>query len=240
MRADVVKRDILRLYRNDMHKYGSSYALKIDDIFEEMPSQLQRHERAFKLSDIDEKARMRSYENAFLWLKDAMIANIAYNATEPTVGLKMNLERTTLKCYMADTGLLVSHAFDADVISSNEIYRKLLLGKMELNLGMVTENIVAQMLTASGHSLYFYSNSTQKDCASRMEIDFLIAKDKLTNRHNISPLEVKSGKNYTLTSLKKFMVKYSEQLHTPYVIHDGDFKVQDNTIYLPLYMTPLL
>ena len=73
-----------------------------------------------------------------------------------------------------------------------------------------------------------------------MEIDFLIAKSKISSRHNISPIEVKSGKNYTLTSMKKFRNKYAEQTDTPYVLHTGDLKEADGIIYLPLYMTPLL
>lgn len=169
-----------------------------------------------------------------------MIANICYNSTAPNIGLKLNMDRMTLKCYMADTGLLISHAFDENGIVSEEIYKKLLFDKLEVNQGMIAENIVAQMLTASGHKLYFYSNSSREDAASRMEIDFLIAKSKSSSRHNISPIEVKSGKNYTLTSLRKFREKYREQLHIPYVLHTGDRKEEDGITFLPLYMTPLL
>ena len=102
------------------------------------------------------------------------------------------------------------------------------------------ENMVAQMLVASGHKLYFYSNPSREDTSSRMEIDFLIAKSKISSRHNISPIEVKSGKNYTLSSLNKFIGKYKEQLHTPYVLHTGDFKEEEGIVYLPIYMTSLL
>ena len=174
------------------------------------------------------------------WLSDAMIVNHCYNATEPTFGLNLNRDRTLLKCYMGDTGLLISHAFDENGIVTGEVYKKLLLDKLEVNMGMVMENMVAQMLTASGHKLYFYSNSSRSDASSRMEIDFLIAKSQISNRHNISPIEVKSSKNYTLSSLKKFKAKYAEQLHTPYVLHTGDFKEEDGITFLPLYMTPLL
>lgn len=73
-----------------------------------------------------------------------------------------------------------------------------------------------------------------------MEIDFLIAKDKISNRHNISPIEVKSSTRYTLTSLRKFVNKYKEQTYIPYVIHPNDFKEEDGIVYLPLYMTPML
>ena len=169
-----------------------------------------------------------------------MIVNICYNSTAPTAGLKMNSDRMTLKCYMADTGLLISHAFDENTIVSEEVYKKLLLGKLEFNEGMIVENIVAQMLVASEHRLYFYSNPSRDDASERMEIDFLIAKQKITNRHNISPLEVKSGKSYALTSLQKFRQKFAQQLHTPYVLHSGDIMVKDGVTCLPLYMTPLL
>jgi len=101
------------------------------------------------------------------------------------------MDRLTLKCYMADTGLLISHVFDERGIVTEEIYKKLLFDKLEVNKGMVIENIVAQMLVAAGHKLYFYSNLSRIDSSSRMEIDFLIAKDKISSRHNISPIEVK-------------------------------------------------
>lgn len=127
----------------------------------------------------------------------------------PNIGLKLNMDRLTLKCYMADTGMII-------------------------------ENMVAQMLTARGHKLYFYSNPSRDDVTERMEIDFLIAKSKISNRHNISPIEVKSSKNYTLTSLKKCIAKYGAQLNTPYVLHTRDYKEEDGIQYLPLYITPLL
>ena len=105
---------------------------------------------------------------------------------------------------------------------------------------MIIENIVAQMLTANGHKLYFYSNTSRTDADSRMEIDFLIAKSKISNRHNISPIEVKSSKNYTLTSLRKFRKKYAEETNISYVLHPNDVKEEDGILFLPLYMAPLL
>lgn len=216
-RVDRVKRNILELYRADIIKHAQGYEMKVEQIFDDIPSQLQKHEKKFKLSSLKKEARFRDYEEAIFWLSDAMITNIAYNSTAPVLGLKLNMERMTLKCYMADTGLLISHAFDENGIVSEEIYKKLLFDKLEFNKGMIVENVVAQMLTASGHKLYFYSNSSRNDASSRMEIDFLVAKSKITNRHNISPIEVKSSKNYTLTSLKKFCSQFKEQLYIPYV-----------------------
>ena len=144
------------------------------------------------------------------------------------------------KSHIGDTSLLISHAFDEHSMVSEEIYRKLLSGALEFNEGMIIENIVAQMLKAAGHKLYFYSNSDRENSENRMEIDFLIAKSKITNRHNISPLEVKSGKNYTFTSLKKFCNKYDQQLYKPYLLHSGDIMQKDEFTCLPLYMTHLL
>ena len=239
-KVDKLKRRILDLYRSDISKYAKGYDTKVKSIFEEIPSQLQKHEKKFRLSALKEGARARDYETAFFWLDDAMIINSCYNTTEPNVGLNLNKDNNTMKCYMADTGLLISHAFDANEIVSEDLYRKILLDKLEMNSGMIVENIVAQMLRTAGHKLFFYSNASMTDKDSRMEIDFLIAKSKITTRHNISPIEVKSSARYTLTSLRKCIAKYGSYLSTAYVIHPADLKEEDNIIYLPLYMCPLL
>ena len=238
--VDIIKRNILTLYREDIMKHSDGNELEIEAIFDEIPAQLSKHEKKFKLSDIKPSARMREYKQPFYWLDDAMIVNTCYNSSEPNIGLKMNMERKTLKCYMADTGLLISHAFDENGIVSEEIYKKLLFDKLSVNSGMLMENIVAQMLTAAGHKLYFFSKSSREKAEDRMEIDFLIAKSKITNKHNISPIEVKSGDRYTLSSIKKFMNKYKEQTNIPYILHTKDLKEENGIVYLPLYMTMLL
>ena len=239
-KVDKLKRRILELYRSDISKYAKGYDTKVKSIFEKIPSQLQKHEKKFRLSALKEGARARDYETAFFWLDDAMIINSCYNTTEPNVGLNLNKDTNTMKCYMADTGLLISHAFDTNEIVSEDLYRKILLDKLEMNSGMIVENIVAQMLRTTGHKLFFYSNSSMTDKDSRMEIDFLIAKSKIITRHNISPIEVKSSARYTLTSLRKCIAKYGSYLSTAYVIHPADLKEEDNIVYLPLYMCPLL
>ena len=238
-KVDKAKRMILELYRNDIGKYAKGYDTKVKSIFEEIPSQLQRHEKKFKLSALREGARARDYETAFFWLDDAMIMNTCYNTTAPCIGLYLNKDTNAIKCYMADTGLLISHAFNERDIVSEDIYRKIMLDKLEFNGGMVIENIVAQMLKAAGHSLYFFSQSPTEE-SPKMEIDFLISDKKITSRHNISPIEVKSSARYTLTSLRKCVDKYNQYLSTPYVVHPADYKEADGITYLPLYMCPLL
>ena len=239
-RTDRMKRDILALYKADIAKYATGQETHVSGIFDQIPSQLQRHERRFKLSSVSKGGRMRDFQNSFFWLSEAMTVNIAYNTTEPNVGLGMNVERSSLKCYMADTGLLLSMAFDENTIVSEELYRKLLLDKLEVNAGMLMENLVAQMLRAAGHKLYFYSNNSREEASDRMEVDFLISKSAITSQHNISPIEVKSGRRYAITSLNKMIDKYSNYLSTSYVIHTANYAEKDAITYLPVYMVPLL
>ena len=238
--VDRVKRSILQVYKNDIAKYASNVEHKVKSIFDELPAQLQKHEKKFRLSVLESGAAYRDYDDAFFWLSDAGIVNICYNCTAPNIGLRLNMERNTLKCYMADTGLLFSHAFDEKGHVPNEIYQKIIHDKLEINEGMLVENIVAQMLTTAGHKLYFYSNSSRENTEDRMEIDFLTAKSKLTSRHNITPIEVKSSQRYTLSSINKCNNKFGNYLSTPIVLHSADLKQEKGIDYLPLYMTPLL
>ena len=239
-KVDAVKRQILRLYKNDIKKYAGTATARVSAIYDAIPGQLQKKEKRFVLSALKDEARMREYDSAFFWLDDAKIVNICYNTTAPNIGLQLNEDRTVLKCYFCDTGLLISLAFSARGIVTNEIYQKLMFDKLEIDEGMLVENIVAQMLKASGKELFFYSNYDKEEADNRMQIDFLIQKELVTSRHNISPIEVKSGSNYTLTSLNKCIKKFGQYLSTPYVLHTKDLEMKDGLVYLPLYMTHLL
>ena len=235
-KADVEKRDILQLYRSDIRKYAYGYESKVTKIFDTLPGQLQKHEKKFKFSALKDHARFRDYESSFLWLEDSMVVNVCYSAFEPSVGLRLKMDDSTMKCYMGDTGLLISLAFDERTIATEELYRKLMLDKLEINKGMLVENLVSQMLRAAGHELYFFSSYSKENSEDTMEIDFLVRKPSISIRHNISPVEVKSSKNYALSSLKKFRTKYNQQLATSYVLHSADVKTKDGVVYLPLYM----
>ena len=169
-KVDRVKRQILTLYRNDIQKYASTYVFKVTQIFDTIPSQLQKHEKKFMLKALTEGARMRDYETAFFWLADAMIVNMAYNTTEPSIGLGMNTDDTTLKCYMADTGLLISHAFNENTIVSENLYNKLLVDKLEFNGGMIVENIVAQNISPiEVKSTNRYTLTSLKKCIAKYD-----------------------------------------------------------------------
>ncbi len=238
-RVDEIKQDILNLYRDDIKKHSGKYSLKVEEIFDNIPGQLSKHEKKFNITSLNKDAKNRDYGDAFLWLNDAMIVNMAYKSTEPSVGLRLNEDSSSYKCYMADTGLLISLAFNDNSISKEEVYKNILFDKLEFNAGMLIENVVSQMLVTNGHRLYFYSNNSN-EADDRMEIDFLISKSKVTKKHNISAIEVKSGKNYTTVSLNKLYNKYTSMLDTSYIIHTGNYMVKNDIVYLPIYMTPLL
>ena len=237
--ADREKMNILSLYRADIAKHTGALALKVESIFDAIPSELSKHEKRFRLVALSQNAKMRDYIEPFTWLQDAKFVNLCFGSTEPSMGLFINQKRTTLKCYLGDTGLLYSLAFKS-LKDKNEVYRKIILGKLSVNEGMFMENMVAQMLRAQGHALFFFSNSSRESKEDRMEIDFLLPKNNITSRHNINIIEVKSGERYRLTSLHKAMKKYEVQLQEAIVLHPDNVEVKDGVTYLPVYMTGCL
>ena len=232
--ADKVKRGILTLYRNDIAKFARGYEMRVKQIFDEIPGQLARKEKKFRLSSISKSARSREYEDAFVWLNDAMITNPCFNSTDPSVGLSMNLDTTTHKLYMGDTGLLVTHSFWNDGYTDNTLYKAILADRLSVNEGMLTENVVAQIFRASGRKLFFHSR-TGDICDNRMEIDFLIRRDR-----KICPVEVKSSSFKRHSSLDKFMRKFKGRIGEPVILYQGDIMKRDGVLHLPLYLAIFL
>ena len=216
--VDRVKRDILALYRNDIEKFGASDATRIKRVFSTLSGQLAHHDRKFRLSSLDKSARSREYADAFFWLSDACISCTCYGVGDPAVGLSSTMDEGSFKCYMADTGLLVAQLFADSEQTPHEVYRDILLGKLETNEGMFAENAVAQQLVASGRQLFFYSRRDDAASENTMEVDFLISKgyDNAAGRMRVSPVEVKSTKRYGTRSLEKFKAKFGGRVGTQY------------------------
>lgn len=233
--SDEAKRSILRLYREDVSKFAAGYEDKVYAVFDEIPGQLSKKEKKYKLSAIDKNARLRSYEDSFIWLNEAMVVNTCFNATDPNVGLALSSDHATQKCYMADTGLLVTHTFMDGAYTDNELYRAILFDKLDINEGMIMENIVAQMLRFNGHRLYFYSRCDNEHRENHMEIDFLIAEGK-----KIAPIEVKSGNYRSHSSLDKFRKKFSDKIGNSYILYTKDVLKKDGILHLPIYMAMFL
>ena len=233
--ADEAKRRILRLYRDDVSKFAEGYEDKVFAIFDGIPGQLSKKEKKYTLSSLDKNARFRTFEDSFIWLSEAMVVNTCFNATDPNVGLALSADHTKQKCYMADTGLLVTLTFMDKSYTDNELYRAILFDKMDINEGMLMENMVGQILRTKGHRLYFYSRSDSEHRENHMEIDFLITEGK-----KIAPIEVKSGNYRSHSSLDKFRTKFSSKVGQPYILYTKDVMTKDNILHLPLYMAIFL
>ena len=205
--ADAEKRDILDLYRSDIMKIDAKYRSKVLAIFDQIPGFLSSHEKRVVLKEIGQGSYANQYEETFFWLADSMIANECFLCSDPNIGLSINEKRSYIKCYLADTGLLVSHAFDENDLLEEEVYKQILNDEITINEGMLYENIIAQMLVANGHKLYFYTHYNEEKHRNDIEIDFLISNKSKMN-YKLYPIEVKSGKNYTLSSLNKFITKF--------------------------------
>ena len=233
--SDVAKRRILKLYRDDVVKFAEGYEDKVFAVFDGIPGQLSKKEKKYRLSSLGKQARFRAFENSFVWLNEAMVVNACFNATDPNVGLALSSNHATQKCYMADTGLLVTHTFKDKKYTDNELYRAILFDKLNINEGMLIENVVAQMLRLHRERLYFYSRSDSANRENHIEIDFLITEGK-----KISPLEVKSGDYRSHSSIDKFRKRFSSVIGNSYILYTKDVMIKDGIIHLPLYMAELL
>lgn len=233
--SDLAKRRILKLYREDVVKFAEGYEDKVFAVFDGIPGQLSKKEKKYKLSSLGKQARFRTFEDSFVWLNEAMVVNTCFNATDPHVGLALSSDSATQKCYMADTGLLVTHTFRDKNYTDNELYRAILFDKMNINEGMLIENVVAQMLRLHRERLYFYSRSDSRRRENHMEIDFLITEGK-----KISPVEVKSGSYRSHSSLDKFRKRFSSVIGSSYILYTKDVMIKDGIVHLPLYMAEML
>ena len=234
--ADKEKRDILKLYREDIMKIDMRYRSKVLAIYDQIPGFLSQHEKRVVFKKLQDGSYADQYEETFFWLSDSMISNECFLCNDPNIGLSLNETRSYVKCYMGDTGLLVSHAFDENELLEDEVYKQILAGKLQINEGMLYENAIAQMLVANGHKLYFYTHYNGNKHRNDMEIDFIISNNSRL-KYKMFPIEVKSGKQYKTTSLNNFREKYKERIGESYIIHPRNLIVKDGIICIPPYMT---
>ena len=237
--VDAEKRDILNLYRNDIMKIKAQYRSKVLAIYDQIPGLLSKHDKRVVFKEIKEGSYAEQYNETFFWLSDSMIFNECFLCNDPNVGLSINEDRTYINCYMGDTGLLVSHAFDENELLENEVYSQILNDKLSINEGMLYENVIAQMLVANGHKLYFYTHYSEEKHRNDMEIDFILSNNSKL-KYKLFPIEVKSGNRYSTNSLTKFKEKYKSRIGECYVIHPRNLVVKDGVICIPPYMTMCL
>ena len=234
--VDTEKRDILKLYRNDIMKIKSQYRGKVLAIFDQIPRLLSQHEKRVVFKNIQEGSYADQYSETFFWLSDSMISNECFLCNDPNVGLSINEQRTYVKCYLGDTGLLLSHAFDENELLESEVYAQILNDKLSINEGMLYENVIAQMLVANGYKLYFYTHYSREKHRNDIEVDFIISNNSKL-KYKMYPIEVKSGKKYTTASLDRFNEKYKSRIGESYIIHPRNLVMKDRIVCIPAYMT---
>ena len=237
--ADIEKRDILSLYEDDIKKAAKRYQSKVSAIFDNIPGFLSSHEKRIILKEIEKNGTFDRYDEPLFWLGDSMICNLCYKCNDPNIGLALNRNDSYVKCYMGDTGLLVSHAFSENEITDVQLYKQIMDGKLSLNQGMLYENEISQIITASGRKLYFYTRYSEKKHRNDIEIDFIISNESKT-MFKISPIEVKSSKNYTTSSLLAFKEIFKKRIDTQIIVHPKNFSVDDDVIKIPPYMMYLI
>ncbi len=233
--SDIEKRDILNLYRDDIRKAARRYSSKVSALFENLPGYLSTHEKRIVLSKIDEDGRYSKYAEPLFWLDDSMICNLCYKCNDPNAGFALSKNDAAVKCYLGDTGLLVSLAFSENEISDQQLYKAIMGGRLSLNEGMLYENMIAQMIAATGRKLYFYTRYSPEKHRNDIEIDFLLSNNSKTS-FKIYPIEVKSSRNYTATSLHEFRNIFSKRIAQSYIIHPKSYMEDGSIIKVPPYM----
>lgn len=237
--ADIEKRDILSLYRDDIKKAAKRYNSRVSAIFENIPAYLSTHEKRVVLSEIESNATFAQYDDPFFWLDDSMICNLCYKCNDPNVGFSLNKNESFVKCYMGDTGLLVSLAFNENEIMEQQLYKQIMNEKLSLNQGMIYENMISQMIAAMGRKLYFYTRYNEEKHRNDIEIDFLLSNESKMN-FRMYPIEVKSSKNYSAISLDKFKQLYEKKIALSYIVHPKNLLVDGEIIKIPPYMFPFV
>ena len=231
-KVDAVKRQIIQLYSDDFLKIDSSG--KLSRLFLAIPAQLSKNASRYSTNAIVGVLEKEKKEEMLVTLEASKTVLVSYHTDDPNVGMSLTKDISKYKLFVADTGLFVTMAFWDKEFAENVIYQKILSDKLESNLGYVYENLVAQMLTASGNKLFYYT--FEKDEKHNYEIDFLLSRG-----NKICPIEVKSAGYKTHVSLDAFRNKYSSRIRNSYLIYAKDFQKGDNElIYLPFYMAGML
>lgn len=230
--VDAVKREIIELYADDFRKIDSTG--KATRMFYAVPGQLNKNASRYQISSVIEQAKQDRMENLLQDMEDSRVVLFSHHADDPNVGLSLHEDMGKYKMFLNDTGLFITLAFWDKNVTENVIYQKLLSDKLSADMGYVYENVVAQMLTATGNKLFYHTWPTESG-KHNYEVDFL-----LSHGNKIWPLEVKSSGYKTHASLDAFCLKFSERVSNRYLVYTKDYRRDGNTTLLPVVMTMFL
>lgn len=231
-KVDSVKRSIITLYEDDFNKIDPTG--NASKIFRQIPAQLTGNANRYLAWSATDGTRNSALAEILSEVRESMVVNMAYHANDPSAGMALHQDPNKYKMFAGDTGLFVTLAFWDSKFTDNTIYHKLLADKLSTDLGYVYENVVAQMLKASGHELYYYTFPTGSG-KHNYEVDFLIA-----DGDKVSPVEVKSSGYKAHTSLDAFCGKFSSRIRNKYLVYTKDMRKDGDVLYLPVYMTMFL
>ena len=225
-KVDCVKRSIITLYEDDFNKIDPTG--NASKIFRQIPAQLTGNANRYLAWSATDGTRNSALAEILSEVRESMVVNMAYHANDPSVGMALHQDPNKYKMFAGDTGLFVTLAFWDSKFTDNTIYHKLLADKLSTDLGYVYENVVAQMLKASGHELYYYTFPTGSG-KHNYEVDFLIA-----DGDKVSPVEVKSSGYKAHTSLDAFCGKFSSRIRNKYLVYTKDMRKDGDVLYLPV------
>lgn len=230
--VDAVKRGIISLYEDDFHKISPSGALSM--LFDAIPSQLAKKATRYSVSSVIANARASTVQDEISELAESKTVLVAYHVNDPNAGMSSSIDLQKFKLYLADTGLFVTLSFKDRNFTENAIYRQLLSDKLPVNLGAVYENVVAQELVAHGDGL-FYHTWKRENSSRSYEIDFLLSRGR-----KVVPLEVKSSRYASHSSLDDFQRRYASRIGERYLVYTKDLRRDGEVTCIPTYLSTCL
>lgn len=232
--VDLVKRDILQLYDDDLRKIDSTG--RLSRILEHIPSQLAHNYNYFRTRTVVENRNLNNDKilEMVADLDSSKIVLVSEKISNPAVNLGDSVDLNYFKLYLLDTGLFITLMFKDKEFVDNTLYTKLMSGNLSANLGYLFENVVCQMLASHNRGLYYYAYRDEER-HKNYEIDYIFSKD-----NKICPIEVKSSSNYSYSSLDNFKEKYSKLIDKRYIFHTKDYKRIDDIECLPIYLSQFL
>jgi predicted AAA+ superfamily ATPase len=229
---DSVKREIINLYVDDFKKIDSSGL--IGKMYKSIPSQLATHKKRYVISQATQKRKVAKDLERLSDLLDSKTVIPCYNTLNPSITLSLTKDEDTFKLYLSDVGLFTTMLFDSEPKTGENIYSKLLGDKLPADLGYLYENMVAQIMRATGRELYYHTWNKEGSTHS-YEVDFLIQSGK-----KIVPFEVKYSSRKTHESIDAFSQKYAKFISHAFLLSQKDVAQEDNLLFKPVYMLPFI